>query len=313
MLILWGHDDAGLVCPAVTVNLATFASATAGTSGIVGSCQAGYTGSPIRNCSLTGAWVDDLTDSTPCTRTFIAAPCMLLITVVSRVPGMHVFVFLPLTELSCAASNDAITSFPTATAGSTVNGVCAAGYSGSPQRTCSLTGTWLAPSGVACVRTWRLVAQALPVRRLTGRACRWGDLEGVCNAYNDGSSTWQTTTTNTADVPGTCNAGFTRTNSLSPLRSCLPDQSWGPVTNPCTRTCAAQLFAAPSPILTRIRGARVSLCLWRSVVGQGWPVGTRPTRWPMPSLTPPLRGCRWPARACRATRRSAVRRRACAS
>ena len=48
---------------------------------------------------------------------------------------------------------DLAVTWPTATAGTTVSGTCAPGYSGSPQRTCAINGAWLAPAGVACVRT----------------------------------------------------------------------------------------------------------------------------------------------------------------
>jgi hypothetical protein len=112
-----------LVCPAATVGLASFEAATAGTAFVQGVCAPGYGGSPQRNCSVAGAWVDILT-STACT------------------------------PLVCANTTDGVaTSYPTAVAGTTATGVCAPGYGGSPRRVCSLLGVWLAPSGVPCVRT----------------------------------------------------------------------------------------------------------------------------------------------------------------
>jgi hypothetical protein len=58
----------GYTCANVTVNQATYATALSGDTLVAGVCDAGWTGAPQRNCSLTGVWID-VPSSTPCTRT----------------------------------------------------------------------------------------------------------------------------------------------------------------------------------------------------------------------------------------------------
>ena len=120
----------------------------------MGACPAGYSGTPIRNCSLAGAWIDVLTGSTACTRTGACPHVHAGSRTDAHSLRAHARVCTDGTvELTCASTSDGTTSFPSTTAGTTANGVCAAGYSGSPQRTCAINGAWLAPSGVSCART----------------------------------------------------------------------------------------------------------------------------------------------------------------
>jgi hypothetical protein len=125
--------------------------------------------------------------------------------------------------LGCAADGDATVTWPAADAGVTVSGACASGFGGSPQRTCSSSGVWLAPSGVACAR-------------------------GKCSPLDDGIASWLSTTSDTPNVAGTCKAGYTATGGNPPLRNCLANLAWAAVTNQCTRTdhCAFELCACVS-------------------------------------------------------------------
>ena len=62
---------AELTCSSVTTGTVSYAQTAAGTSFVTGTCASGYAGSPQRNCSITGAWVD--VGTATCTRT--AVPC----------------------------------------------------------------------------------------------------------------------------------------------------------------------------------------------------------------------------------------------
>ena len=58
---------AEITCSSVTTGTVSYAQTAAGTNLVAGTCASGYSGSPQRNCSITGAWVDVGTAS--CTRT----------------------------------------------------------------------------------------------------------------------------------------------------------------------------------------------------------------------------------------------------
>ena len=58
----------GITCEGETADNAVYLTANAGDTLIPGTCEAGWTGAPRRNCTITGQWVDVAT-SVPCTRT----------------------------------------------------------------------------------------------------------------------------------------------------------------------------------------------------------------------------------------------------
>ena len=60
---------AELTCSSVTTGTVSYAQTAAGTSFVTGTCASGYAGSPQRNCSITGAWVD--VGTATCTRTAV--------------------------------------------------------------------------------------------------------------------------------------------------------------------------------------------------------------------------------------------------
>ena len=62
------------------------------------------------------------------------------------------------------------------------------------------------------------------------------DVAGAtCSPLDDGTASWTLTPTGTSNVAGTCDAGYTQTNSQPPTRNCNADLSWGTVVNACTR------------------------------------------------------------------------------
>jgi hypothetical protein len=168
-------------CPAINVSRALFPQASSGDMDIIGICEPGWSGTPERNCNLTGTWIDVPSD--PCTQIF------------------------------CGMQTDASFSWPRTAAGEVANGTCAPGLEGFPRRECSFTGNWLAPIGTC--------------------------IQALCPPLDDSAARWPATATNTANVTGTCNAGFDRLAAdISPTRNCLADKEWGEVTNQCVaRLC----------------------------------------------------------------------------
>ena len=97
-------------CAAINENeLGSWPEANAGSTDVTGSCPAGYSGSPTRNCELSGAWGT------------ITGVCSVV---------------------QCASERFGSADWPQTSAGSSAAGVCDTGYSGSPSRACSLAGTW---------------------------------------------------------------------------------------------------------------------------------------------------------------------------
>ena len=84
-------------------------AATAGSSGLAGSCPDGTVGSPSRDCNLDGTWGD------------ISGTCA---------------------TLHCQAQSFNNANWPMTPAGSSAAGNCDVGYAGSPSRACSSEGTW---------------------------------------------------------------------------------------------------------------------------------------------------------------------------
>ena len=96
---------------ALGVNNSDWTESNAGTLDVSGTCTLGYSGTPKRDCLLSGEWGD------------IRSPC---------------------SRLRCAATfNDGNSAWPETDAGTSgIVGTCNAGFSGSPYRTCSSSGAW---------------------------------------------------------------------------------------------------------------------------------------------------------------------------
>ena len=109
--------------------------------------------------------------------------------------------------LTCTASSDNAVSadFPATRAGETATGVCHAGFQGSVSRVCNAEGNWNSPTG-SCTRK-------------------------MCPAVTEQNANW-VTKASTEGLNGDCVSGYTG----SPSRTCMVDGSWGPISNPCSRT-----------------------------------------------------------------------------
>jgi len=84
--------------------------------------------------------------------------------------------------------------------------------------------------------------------------------EGQCAALTtDTTATWSAASAGTANVTGTCRAGYAPTNGQAPTRSCNYDTTWSATTNPCYRACPAP--APPRPARRNPDGARTSMPL----------------------------------------------------
>jgi hypothetical protein len=85
---------------------------------------------------------------------------------------------------------------------------------------------------------------------------------GSCNPLSDGIATFLTTPSNSANVAGTCAAGYANTNGNPPRRSCQADLTWTPVSNQCTRTplSLAQRRSLFGALLTRVDGWTGASC-----------------------------------------------------
>jgi hypothetical protein len=206
-------------CPATTANGASFASVAAGTESLVGVCAPGFAGSATANCSILGAWSFE-------------GEC---------------------TAITCPATGDDTVSYASAAAGASVLGVCAPGYGGNPQRVCTLTGVWLAPTGVACAR-------------------------GTCSPLDDGTAVFGQADSDTPAVAGTCEPGYTATGGNPPTRDCRSDLSWGPTVNACTQlSCAGTTDATAHATFATVFAGQAA-------TGTCIPGYT-------PSATPPSRTC----------------------
>ena len=140
-----------------------------------GVCRSGYSGNPTRSCEIYGSWSPEV--SSPCTRNY------------------------------CPADSFENASWPALTPSNTIaTGTCVAGYSGSPTRACSESGTWASTTSRPCVQV-------------------------VCAAGFLDQANWPVATAGTADVNGTCTAGY----SGPAKRSCLLSGEWGSLTAVCTR------------------------------------------------------------------------------
>ena len=219
------------VCAADTFGNATWPANTLSMTSAVGTCVAGFTGTPSRACNADGSWASSITN--PCVQLFC----------------------------SSAQQNDA--NWPHTAAGTAnVTGECVSGYSGSPVRGCDLNGNWLSVT-VPCTRNrceavtegfanWTATDSLTSVSatcqagyhgspsRTCGADGTFGEIINpcqriVCSAHNQDNAQWPDTDSGyTAN--GVCDLGSVG----SPTRNCSMTGLWGAIVLPCVRiTCAA--------------------------------------------------------------------------
>ena len=172
-------DSAELKCPVLNdaSAQASWAVTNAGTSSVRGTCNPNTSGSPTRNCELTGSW-------SSVTGSCITNPCPALTNdnnanwpspaaVNMNVQGTCVSGYSsssaptrlcqsngqwsssitnPCTRNQCAGETEGNAVWPTTLSLTSVNGTCVAGWSGSPKRDCMANGAFSSISN-ACTRT----------------------------------------------------------------------------------------------------------------------------------------------------------------
>ena len=223
---------------------ASFASAVSGTTGVEGICDAGYTPTdgvaPTRDCNNDLTW-GPVTNQ--CTR------------------------------LACQASLDSTSNayFNTTLSGVLVSGYCKPGYARgdvAPTRTCSINGVWTAvvgtcnqlfcpsgnvdfnaqwPSGVPagtyvdgafCPPGWSgSIGRQCQMNGQWSSSATGGCVQVFClptdSGSVDGYAAWPITAASSIPVNITVTS-CDETYIGAPVRTCNPDGTWGPVTNPCT-------------------------------------------------------------------------------
>ena len=234
-----------LYCPFNDDGQQTFVSSPVNTTAIQGTCNTGFTlGSsqtnPTRNCLLNQTW------------SAVVNPCV---------------------PITCANQTAGNAVFATTNAGSTVFGTCIAGYTGngvaSPSRTCSSTGAWSAVTNPCVLLTCPAGDTSFNAAWPSNIAAGTSAVLGVCSAGYAGAPTrnclingqwqlsvggsacvqvfcpnrteefanWPLTPTGAVDTTVTINSCIpTYTFTTNPSRTCNTDGSWGPISNPCTRT-----------------------------------------------------------------------------
>ena len=214
-----------LKCAADSYDNASWGVANAGAIA-TGSCGSGYSGTPKRECLITGDWSTSV--ALPCTRNLCPA----------------------------ATNNNAV--WPGNTPSNTVAvGTCQPGFSGTPSRECTAAGEWGVISNpcaqIYCPATqldhadWPLTAagtadvSAPCGSGYGGHAVRSCDMHGnwatlvsacvrlQCANVTEGNAVWGTTNSLT-QATGSCVAGYLG----SPVRECGADGSFGPIINACS-------------------------------------------------------------------------------
>ena len=196
----------------------------------VGSCIAGFQGSPQRSCQASGSWASTITGS-----------CL---------------------PIKCAAESlFQNAAWPATNAGSNGMGSCITGYSGTPVRPCSIAGVWASSVSPACSRNLCSVAtfgnanwpaNTHSMTTATGtcvagysgtpsRACHadgtWSEaitnpcVQLFCPSTQLNDANWSHTAAGTTSVAGECVAGYSGT----PTRGCDLTGNWQTVAVPCTR------------------------------------------------------------------------------
>jgi hypothetical protein len=218
-----------LSCASTNEAFATYATSLAGTQQVQGTCIAGYTGTPRRNCGVNGQW--------------------------SAITGACVPVLCP------ALSNDGNADWAgTVAAGTVATGTCRAGWAGSPKRLCEINGVWNTTivdpcTQVFCSATtesnsnWAVTATAASGVLVTGtcaatfggspqRTCNpdgtWGAISSPCAALfcpsgSVSNAAWAQTRAGES-ATGTCNPSY----AGAPTRACSVTGTWGSIVNPCT-------------------------------------------------------------------------------
>ena len=213
-----------LKCAAGSYDNAGWGLTNAGSTA-TGSCASGYSGSPKRDCLLTGEWSSSV--STPCTRNLCGAATnndavwpgntpSNTVAVGTCLPGFSGTpsrectaggtwgaISNPCTQIYCPATQLDNADWPLTPAGSSsVSAACVSGYDGSAVRSCDVYGNW-APVTTACVRK-------------------------QCAGLTEANAVWGTTNSLT-QASGSCVAGY----SGNPVRECSADGVFGPIINAC--------------------------------------------------------------------------------
>lgn len=220
-----------ILCSAISDdgNHQSWPSATAGNT-VTGSCLTGYEGSPKRECSIEGQWLD------------VEDAC---------------------TQKSCPATTDSTSEWPSTLGGTTVSGACKTGFTGTVSRSCSVDGLWGVVTGscasVSCVAEtndnviWQTTSAgslavgacetgygatgALPTRQCQSNGV-WDTPSGSCvrlqcAAVEFSNAAWPKVDSMTTNVFGTCVAGW----QGAPTRDCDENGLYSStVNNPCLRS-----------------------------------------------------------------------------
>ena len=223
-----------LFCPVTQLNDANWPHTAAGTANVSGECVSGYSGSPVRGCDLNGNWQ---TVTVPCTRnrcdavtegfanwtatdslTSVSATCQAGYqgspSRTCGADGTFGEIINPCQRIMCSAHNQDNAQWSDTGSGVPANGVCDLGWTGSPTRECSITGTW-----------GSIVSSCT---RITCAASNDSSAQALFPAANAGDS----------NVDGTC---YDNTSGF-PARDCFYNGTWSEVRNPCsTNPCPALL------------------------------------------------------------------------
>ena len=159
-----------LFCPAGALDNAAWPLSAAGSTDVSGVCAEGYSGTGVRDCDINGNWA---TVKTPCTRNV------------------------------CTAVTESNVNWPLTNSLTTISGVCAAGFSGSPSRTCLADGTF-----------GEIINPCVQI---------------LCQERSEGNALWVSSAAGTETVAGTCNLGW----DGSPIRACNIVGEWQTISNPC--------------------------------------------------------------------------------
>ena len=287
-----------LYCPWAQRNDAIWPHSAAPTSTVSGECIAGYSGTPTRDCSVSGEW---LAVSGACTRYscssttegFASWPSTDSLTSVSATcftgyqgspsrtcgpDGIFGEIINPCRPIVCSAHNQGSAQWSDTISGTTAYGVCNLGWTGSPMRECSISGTWgsiVSPcTRIKCAAINDASAQARFPETNAGdsnvdgtcydntfgfpaRDCfydgTWSEARNPCSTNpcpalrNNGHADWESPSTVNQVVTGTCVAGYD-TTLPPPQRMCKDNGQWDTViTNPCKPIYCTKTSPSYSP------------------------------------------------------------------
>ena len=299
---------AGNVCQASTFANATWPATNSGVNA-TGTCIDGYgsASSATRLCNLNGVFSSTVIAACQRTRRWLGPHSAALPREIGRAGDGRLVVrvtdVLGMGVARCAArptpgqsiglfcasvSSEQQASWPLTYSGDVAIGTCEAGWTGTPARTCSLTGVFGSISN-PCTRTWDGRADCgrsacscqqarclTPALRASVRGGGGGGRAGVgalmrrrppsppghrciappgitCSAVTDNYISWPQTLSGEA-ATGACVPGWAATGSVAPTRECQLTGAFDTVSGSCYRTASACLRAgahAPPQRATR--------------------------------------------------------------